>query len=65
MAVRGNKGEHGGVTEQLVQLLETPEELRRSEDVFEIANSLGRASFIRQLDVGTRYDTHTGDISQR
>lgn len=38
----------------LVRLLNIPRERRTSEDVFEIANSLYRASFVRQLDVVTR-----------
>lgn len=38
----------------LVRLLSIPHGLRQSEDVFEIANSLFRASFVRQLDVTTR-----------
>jgi len=38
----------------LVQLLNIPRRLRKSEDVFEIANSLYRPSFVRQLDVVER-----------
>ncbi|CAM9569155.1 unnamed protein product [Pylaiella littoralis] len=38
----------------LLRLLKIPWRQRESEDVFEIANSLYRATFIRQLDVATR-----------
>lgn len=41
----------------LIQLLKIPRQHRKSEDVFEIANSLFRASFVRQLDVVTRFAT--------
>lgn len=46
--------EEGEDLEQLIRLLAAPPELRTSEDVFEIANGLFRASFVRQLDVVTR-----------
>lgn len=39
---------------ELVRLLNIPRRLRKSEDVFEVANSLYRASFVRQLDVVER-----------
>lgn len=39
----------------LIKLLKIPRQHRKSEDVFEIANSLYRASFVRQLDVVVRY----------
>lgn len=48
-------GEEGAIPQQLVRLLEIPQELRKAEDVFEIANGLYRASFVRQLDIATRY----------
>lgn len=38
----------------LVRLLKIPRRLRKAEDVFEIANSLYRATFMQQLDVVTR-----------
>lgn len=47
--------EEGEDLMQLIKLLAGPRELRTSEDVFEIANGLFRASFIRQLDVTTRF----------
>lgn len=49
----------GGVDEENIRrLLNIPERIRKSEDVFEIANSLYQASFIRQLDVVTRCATY-------
>lgn len=47
--------EEGEDLMQLIKLLAGPRELRTSEDVFEIANGLFRASFIRQLNVVTRF----------
>lgn len=54
-------GEEGraAVPEQLVRLLKISQELRNAEDVFEIANGLYRASFVRQLDIATRYSSST------
>lgn len=49
--------DRAAVPEQLVRLLKIPQELRNAEDVFEIANGLYRASFVRQLDIATRYST--------
>lgn len=43
------------VSDTLVKLLSTPETHRQPEDVFEIANSLFRASFVQQLDICTRF----------
>ncbi|CAM9216898.1 unnamed protein product [Ectocarpus sp. 13 AM-2016] len=44
----------GVADENIRRLLNIPQRLRKSEDVFEIANGLYQASFVRQLDVVTR-----------
>lgn len=48
-------GGKGAIPEELVRLLKIPQERRKAEDIFEIANGLYRASFVRQLDIATRY----------
>lgn len=53
--------ENDKVPEQLVRLLAKSRELRKSEDVFEIAHGLFRASFVRQLHVATRFGMYSLD----
>ena len=55
----GGEEDRAPVPELLVRLLRIPQELRNAEDVFEIANGLYRASFVRQLDIATRYSAYS------
>ena len=53
-------GGESQIPDTLVKLLSMPEAHRESEDVFEIANGLFRASFVQQLDVCTRFGRGKG-----